>query len=214
MAKKGVCAVFDRADELGIGYDDVADKDDDEVCRPVFPGRFCVERIFEQPGWDYVRKELGRVGATLLLLHAEYADACVRAGGVHMSYSTFCREHDGYIVPRDLASRIERKAGRSMEVDRSGPAMSIVDAATGEVSKAYLFAASLPYGRYGYVEPTLDMEQDAWPPRHVRMFEFYGGSVPRLVPDNLKAGVATVRCAGVRPTRTRHRSSMWLAKAP
>ena len=54
--------------------------------------------------------------------------------------------------------------------------MSIVDAATGEVSKAYLFAASLPYGRYGYVEPTLDMEQDAWPPRHVRMFEFYGAA--------------------------------------
>lgn len=190
MAKKGVCAVFDRADELGIGYDDVADKDDDEACRPVFPGRFRVERIFEQPDWDYVRKELGRVCATLLLLHAEYADACVRTGGVHMSYSTFCREHDGYIVSRDLASHIERKAGRSIEVDQPGPAMSIVDAAAGEVSKAYLLAASLPYGRYDHVEPTLDMKQDAWPPRHVRMFEFYGGSVPRLVPDNLKAGVA------------------------
>ena len=190
MAKKGVCAVFDRADELGIGYDGVADKDDDKACRPVFPGRFRVERIFEQPDWDYVRKELGRVGATLLLLHAEYADACVRTGGVHMSYSTFCREYDGCIVSRDLASRIERKAGRSTEVDQPGPAMSIVDAAAGEVSKAYLLAASLPYGRYDHVEPTLVMKQDAWPPCHVRMSEFYGGSVPRLVPDNLKAGVA------------------------
>lgn len=189
MAKKSVCSVFDRADELDIGYDDVADKDDDEVYRLVFPEKFCTERIFEQPDWDYVHKELGRTGVTLLLLHAEYVDSCKQTGGVFMSYATFCREYDSYVVSRDLTSHIERKAGRSVEVDWSGPTMSIVDPRTGEVSKVYLFVASLPYSRYDYVEPTLDMKQDTWLLCHVHMFEFYGGSVPRLIPDNLKAGV-------------------------
>ncbi len=189
MAKKSVCSVFDRADELGIGYDDVADKDDDEVYRLVFPEKFRTERIFEQLDWDCVHEELGRVGVTLLLLHAEYVDECMRTGGVHMSYSTFCREYDGYVASRDLTSHIERKAGRSIEVDWSGPTMSVVDAETGKASKVYLFVASLPYSRYDYVELTLDMKQDAWLLRHVRMLEFYGGSAPRLVPDNLKTGV-------------------------
>lgn len=62
MAKRSVFDVFDRADELGIGYDDVADKDDDEVYRLVFPERFNSEQIFEQPDWGYAHKELGRVG--------------------------------------------------------------------------------------------------------------------------------------------------------
>ena len=189
MAKKSVFDVFDRADELGIGYDEVADKDDDEVYRLVFPERFRAEPVFEQPDWDYVHKELGRVGVTLLLLHAEYVDKCTQTGAVYMSYTTFCRGYDDYVVSRDLTSHIERKAGRSVEVDWSGPTMELVDSLTGEITKVYLFVASLPYSRYDYVEPTLDMKQDTWLLCHVHMFEFYGGSLPRLIPDNLRTGV-------------------------
>jgi hypothetical protein len=47
----------------------------------------------------------------------------------------------------------------------------------------------LPFSRYAFVEPTLDMKQDTWLRAHVGMFEFFGGSVPRIVPDNLKTGV-------------------------
>ncbi|SDC10582.1 Integrase core domain-containing protein, partial [Raineyella antarctica] len=40
-----------------------------------------------------------------------------------------------------------------------------------------------------FVEPALDMKQDTWLRAHVAMFEFFGGSVPRIVSDNLKTGV-------------------------
>jgi hypothetical protein len=35
------------------------------------------------------------------------------------------------------------------------------------------------------------MKQDTWLRAHVAMFEAFGGSVPRIVPDNLKTGVLT-----------------------
>ncbi|MFR5417440.1 MAG: hypothetical protein ACLTHL_10840 [Collinsella sp.] len=46
-----------------------------------------------------------------------------------------------------------------MEVDWSGLTMRLVDPATGEVRKVYLFVACLPFSRYSCVEPTLDMKQ-------------------------------------------------------
>lgn len=53
----------------------------------------------------------------------------------------------------------------------------------------YLFVGCLPFSRYAFVEPALDMKQDTWLRAHVAMFEAFGGSSPRIVPDNLKTGV-------------------------
>lgn len=36
--------------------------------------------------------------------------------------------------------------------------MSYVDTSTGEIRTVYLFAATLPYSQYSYVEPCLDMK--------------------------------------------------------
>jgi len=67
--------------------------------------------------------------------------------------------------------------------------MGLLDPTTGEVSTVYLFVACLPFSRYAFVEATLDMRQESWLRAHAAMFAFFGGSVPRLVPDNLKTGV-------------------------
>jgi hypothetical protein len=67
--------------------------------------------------------------------------------------------------------------------------MQLVDPVTGVVSRVYLFVAALPFSRFAFVEPTLDMKQDTWLRAHVAMFDWFGGSVPRIVPDNLKTGV-------------------------
>jgi len=189
MAKKSVIEVFDAADELGIGWDDVKDLDDDEVYRIIFPDRYSTPSIYEQPDWESVHKELGRVGVTLQILHAEYVAECGRTGKVHMGYTKFCEGYRSFTVSKDIASRVLRKAGGSVEVDWSGPTIPLVNPETGEVSKVYLFVATLPFSRYSYVEPTFDMRQDTWLVCHVNMFEFFGGSVPRIVCDNLRTGV-------------------------
>lgn len=106
-----------------------------------------------------------------------------------MSYDRLCKRYRQFTVSRNVVSWVGRKAGRNMEVDWSGPTMSLVDPATGVVSKVYLFVACLPFSRYSYVEPALDMKQDTWLRCHVHAFEFLGGATPCIAPDNLKTGV-------------------------
>lgn len=67
--------------------------------------------------------------------------------------------------------------------------MQLADPVTGKARTVYLFVACLPFSRYAFVEPALDMKQDTWLRAHVAMFEAFTGSVPRIVPDNLKTGV-------------------------
>ncbi|XAS69260.1 IS21 family transposase [Micrococcaceae bacterium Sec5.7] len=189
MSRHSVQAVIEAADRAGLGWDDVADLSDGEVYLALFPGRGVRESVFAQPDWGQVHRELARVGVTLKLLHQEYVDASGRAGQAAMSYDRFCRLYGDHAMVTGASSRVGHKAGRSIEVDWSGPTMQLVDPATGEVSKVYLFVACLPFSRYAFVEACLDMRQDSWLRAHAEMFAFFGGTVPRLVPDNLKTGV-------------------------
>ena len=189
IARQSVAEVQAASAAAGIAYPDVETKPDDEVYSMLFPGRGERESVYEQPDWARVHRELARVGVTLRILHGEYADECAAAGRPRMGYDRFCKQYAAYVARTGVTSRVEHKAGRTIEVDWAGKTMRIVDPVTGDVSKAYLFVAVLPFSRYAFVEPTLDMGQNAWLRCHVAMYEWFGGSTPRLVCDNLKTGV-------------------------
>lgn len=189
IARQSVAEVLAASAAAGIAYPDVETKPDDEVYSMLFPGRGERESVYEQPDWARVHRELARVGVTLRILHGEYADECAAAGRPRMGYDRFCKQYAAYVARTGVTSRVEHKAGRTIEVDWAGKTMRIVDPVTGDVSKAYLFVAVLPFSRYAFVEPTLDMGQNAWLRCHVAMYEWFGGSTPRLVCDNLKTGV-------------------------
>jgi transposase len=155
----------------------------------LFPGRGEHESVFAEPDWDRVHREMARVGVTLKLLHGEYADACAVAGDPAMGYDRFCKTYQRHVLVAGAASRVGHKAAQSVEVDWSGPTMRLIDPVTGQARTVFLFVGCLPFSRYAFVEPTLDMRQDTWLRAHVVMFEFFAGSVPRIVPDNLKTGV-------------------------
>ena len=59
----------------------------------------------------------------------------------------------------------------------------------GELLKVYVFVACLLYSGYMYAEGFYDMKEEAWVAAHVNAFNFFGGSTPILVPDNLKTGI-------------------------
>lgn len=44
------------------------------------------------------------------------------------------------------------------------------DPVTGVTQQVFLFVGCLPSSRYAFVEPMLDMKQDAWLRAHVAMF--------------------------------------------
>ncbi|MDN6521611.1 MAG: IS21 family transposase, partial [Yaniella sp.] len=189
MSRKSVTAVLEAADAAGLSWDDVKDRADSDVYALVFPGRGEHQSVFAQPDWESVHKELARVGVTLKLLHGEYTDTCLTTGAPAMGYDRFCRTYQRHVLVTGAASRVGHKAGQTVEVDWSGPTMQVHDLASGKASTVYLFVGCLPFSRYGFVEPAVDMKQDTWLRAHVAMFEAFGGSVPRLVPDNLKTGV-------------------------
>ncbi len=184
-----MAAVIDAADREGIGWDDVAELDETDVYGRLFPGRGEHESVHAQPDWGWVHKELAKVGVTLKLLHGEYVDACRGRGETAMGYDRFCKSYQRHVLVIGAASRVGHKAGQTVEVDWSGKTMQLTDPVTGQMSRVYLFVATLPFSRYSFVEPTLDMRQDTWLRANAAMFGWFGGSVPRIVPDNLKTGV-------------------------
>lgn len=189
VSKTSVVDTFHAADEKGVAWEDVEGMSDAEAYALLFPERVHDGPVYADPDWDRVHRELARVGVTLKRLHEEYRDGQRSKGEPFMSYDRFCKRYREFTVRRQVVSRVGHKAGRILEVDWAGPTMALVDPATGEVSKVFLFVACLPFSRLTYVEPTLDMRQDTWLRCHVHAFAYMGGSTPCIVPDNLKAGV-------------------------
>lgn len=189
MSRHSVAAVIGAADREGLSWEEVADLDEQAVYARLFPGRGEHVSVHAQPDWEQVHRELARVGVTLKLLHGEYVDDCRAAGAAAMGYDRFCKTYQRHVAVAGAASRVGQKAGQSIEVDWSGKTMALTDPVTGACTRVHLFVATLPFSRFSFVEPTLDMRQDTWLRAHVAMFDAFGGSVPRIVPDNLKTGV-------------------------
>ena len=61
MSRHSIQAVIDAADQLGLGWEDVAEKSEGEVYLTLFPGRGVRESVFAQPDWVQVHRELARV---------------------------------------------------------------------------------------------------------------------------------------------------------
>ncbi len=191
MSQNSVGDVIYIADERGITYDDVSTLDEDAVYRMFYPDKHATENLYCQPDYEYVHKELKRVGVILKLLWQEYQEKCKAGGKLQMGYTKFCNGYSSFTVVNKLTNYLEHKPGAVAEVDWSGPTMSYVDTSTGEIRTVYLFVDTLPYSQYSYVEPCLDMKMDSFIRCHVRMYGYFGGVTTRLVCDNLKTGVVS-----------------------
>ncbi len=191
MSKNSVSDVFHIADSRGISCEDVRELTEEQVYRMFYPGKHAVENIYCAPDYEYVHKELRKVGVTLKLLWQEYRDKCSSENAIPQGYTKFCAGYGEHTLSNRLTNHLEHKPGVITEVDWSGPTMSYVDATTGEIITVYLFVATLPFSQYSYVECCLDMKHDTWLRCHVRMYEFFEGVTLRTVCDNLKTGVVS-----------------------
>ncbi|MBS7528851.1 IS21 family transposase [Fusibacter paucivorans] len=189
MSQHSVGDVCKLAKELGVSYDDVVDKTDEDVYQMFYPDKYAAEAMFSAVDYKYVHTELKKTGVTLKLLWQEYKDSCKTSNQLSVGYTKFCKDYADYVTANNLTNHLKHKPGMVCEVDWSGPTMTIVEPVTGEIIKVYLFVATLPYSQYSYVEPCLDMKQDTWLKCNVNMFEFFGGSTVRITCDNLKTGV-------------------------
>lgn len=118
FGEHGVKEALDAAGELGITYDDAAELGEDEVYSLLFPSRNNYEPAYREPDWEYVHRELARVGVTLKLLHREYVDKCADDRAVSMGYDRFCKLYREFTVRSNVTSRVGHKAGRILRGPR------------------------------------------------------------------------------------------------
>lgn len=140
---------------------------------------------------EYDQPDLSRVLAsmkqnrhfTLLQAWRRYADAR-NVGKKKYGYSQFCALFAGYVRTHDLVATLHHEPGRAMLVDWVGDTIDVVDAVTGEVTRAVLFVAVLPFSGALFCRAYENMKSEAWLDGHVRAFSFYGGVPQIVVPDN------------------------------
>ena len=172
-----------RARAAGVRYADVAEMSETVIAALLFK---CPEpsMVRPQPDWSAVAAEMRRRGVTLLLLWQEYRDQ--HPDGY--SYSQFRRYYRAH-QRLSGAARLRRTPipAAMCEVDYAGQTM-MVATPNGE-RQASVFVGSLPFSTALYAEASWTQGAEDWLGSHVRMFDTWGGSVPKLVPDNLKTGV-------------------------
>lgn len=139
------------------------------------------------PDWEEVRKELRQKGVTLQLIWMEYIEK-YPDGYKHSQFGELYRRWKK--MHREPSMRNVHVGGEQMQVDYAGLKMQIVNPETGEVSPVPVFVAVLPASNYTYAEAQTSENQCNWNNGHVRAFDYFGGVVKIVVPDNLKTGVS------------------------
>ncbi|MBS0349532.1 MAG: IS21 family transposase [Proteobacteria bacterium] len=142
---------------------------------------------YAAPDLAAVHQGLKRKNVTLALLWEEYVHA---SAGPTYQYSRFC---DLY---REFARRLKRsmrqvhRAGEKLFIDYAGDTVPIVDADTGEVSRAQIFVAVLGASSYTFAYATATQSQADWLDALARALTFIGGVPELVVPDNTRALVS------------------------
>lgn len=157
----------------------------DEDLAVWFPdGRRKVSEEYEQPDLSAVLGAMKQQRHfTLLQAWRRYADA--KSGdGKKYGYAQFCALFAEHVRRNDLVATLHHEPGRAMLVDWAGDTLDLVDQVTGQVTRAVLFVAVLPFSGAMFCRAYANMKSEAWLDAHVQAFAFYGGVPQLVVPDN------------------------------
>ena len=160
----------------------------------LFPdGRRKVSQEYDQPDFAATVKSM-KANRHFTLQQAWRRYVGSTAAGKKYGYSQYCALFSEQVRSLDLVATLHHEPGRAMLVDWAGDTLELVDAVSGQVSKAYLFVAVLPFSGVVFCRAFMSMKSEAWLAGHVGAFEFLGGVPQLVIPDNPTT-------ATVRPTR-------------
>ncbi|MGY6410423.1 MAG: hypothetical protein ACXIUV_05275, partial [Alkalilacustris sp.] len=107
------------------------------------------ERLFAEPDWPALYRELWRPGATLSLLWEEYRGTHSDDG---YGYSALCEHYHRWAGRLPAVMRQRHVAGERVFVDCSGKRMTVIDPATGAARPVELFIAVRGASNMTYAE--------------------------------------------------------------
>jgi transposase len=143
-----------------------------------------------EPDFAHVHQELKRPGVTLMLLWEEYQRAQTQTGEPAYKYTSFCVKYAAWAACLKRSMRQTHIGGEKLFVDYAGQTVAIVNAATGEITRAQVFVAVLGASNYTYACARATQSAADWIGAILDALEFFGG-VPRLiVPDQTRALIA------------------------
>ena len=188
ISRQTAITAVQQAEALDMSFHNVADLSDRELAELLYPPAEGKVK-YTMPDCEWIHREMAKSGVTLQLLWGEYYERCREANELPYQVSQFKKHYQDYVLKTKATMHIHRTPGETMEVDWAGDAAAIIDDLSGEIIKAYIFVAVLPYSGYAYVEAFLSMNQEAWITAHVNAYSFFGGATRILTPDNLKTGI-------------------------
>ena len=154
-----------------------------------------VDTSLRQSSWpaiavfhDTIGKQVGEV--TVSTIHQRLRDE----HGLAVSLSSLRRYIAVNLPEQSLAEQVtvlrpDVPAGEEAQVDYGMLGMWW-DPARQARRRVWAFVMVLAASRHMFVRPVLTMDQQAWNAAHVAAFAFFGGVPARVVPDNVKTGVA------------------------
>lgn len=160
---------------------------------PVLEGRFhagnpaYLEERFNdlKQMLPWLEGELKRKHVTIKLLWKEYLEKYPGGYG----YSQFCYHLNQLRVARKPSAVLVHEPGQQLFVDFAGDTFSYINRETGEVVKAYVFVATLPYSDYSFAMAVSHQNTENFLHALGRCLQSLGGVPKIVVCDNLKAAV-------------------------
>ena len=186
---KGVVAKYVKAAEAsGVSWAELAAADEARL-RALLGGTPRPRGTavgYRMPDLAAVHQGLKRKNVTLALLWEEYVQA---TAGPTYQYSRFCDLYRDFAKGLKRSMRQVHRAGEKLFIDYAGDTVPIVDAETGEISRAQIFVAVLGASNYTFVCATATQSQADWLGALGRALRFIGGVPELIVPDNTRSMV-------------------------
>lgn len=86
VSRNTISLIREKIDNFDLNKDNLENYSDDQLYSMFFPDRFMRKVLYEKVDYEYVHKELKKVGVTLKLLWEEYANYCKKEGLKYCSY--------------------------------------------------------------------------------------------------------------------------------
>jgi transposase len=138
------------------------------------------------PDFALIHQELKMPGVTLQLLWEEYQRGCELA----YRYTSFCIKYRAWAATLKRSMRQVHIAGERLFVDFAGQTVPLIDAATGEITRAQIFVAVLGASNYTYACASATQTTVDWVGSIINALEFIGGVPVLVIPDQATGLVA------------------------
>lgn len=189
-SKSAISNYTSRFNKSNLEINNALSLSDEELGRALYPELKPVSKRKDakpHPEWSDIHNQLKQKGMTRQLLWEEYREQHPEGLGI----TQFNEHYARYTKSLNPSMRQIHYAGDKLFVDFSGLTMPIVNAKTGEITKAQIFVAVPGASGYTFVHAIESQSTESFIECHNEAFNFYGGVPNQVVPDNLKAAVIT-----------------------